>query len=131
MSKEMKPDFGAEATCPDGAIPDSIFIEFVRKHKLAMESLTERQLAEAIRQAIAAGDFERQVCVCGGQTVAYIPWREVDRLRSAYHELIFAVVSKHEGETRHETALRHIREAEGKTQGNTPPDEAASAGLSK
>jgi len=29
-----------------------------------------------------------------------------------YHELLMAVVRKHPGETRHETALRYIREAE-------------------
>ena len=30
----------------------------------------------------------------------------------AYHELIYAVSEKYPGETRHETALRYIREAE-------------------
>ena len=31
---------------------------------------------------------------------------------AAYEELLFAVAQKHEGETRHETALRYIRERE-------------------
>ena len=40
----------------------------------------------------------------------------------AYHELIFAVGNKHKGETRHETALRYIREAE---TGSTEPAQEA------
>lgn len=87
--------------------------DFVRKHRLAVESLTEKQLAEAIRQALASGDFMRAVVVADGrQSVNYIPWREAERLRLLYNELIYAVASKHEGETRHETALRYIRERE-------------------
>lgn len=35
-----------------------------------------------------------------------------DRTNIDYRELLMAVESKHEGETRHETALRYIREAE-------------------
>lgn len=90
----------------------ALFGELVRKHQLAVETLTEHQLAEAIRQAIASGDFIRNVVVDGRQSVTYIPWLEVDRLRSIYNELLYAVASKHEGETRHETALRYIRERE-------------------
>jgi predicted nuclease with TOPRIM domain len=37
---------------------------------------------------------------------------EVERLRERYNELIYAVVHKYEGETRHETALRYIQNAE-------------------
>ena len=33
-------------------------------------------------------------------------------LEAKYNELIYAVGNKHEGESRHETALRYIREAE-------------------
>lgn len=87
--------------------------EFVRQHQLACDSLTEAQLAEAFRQALMAGDFMRQVVAgSNSQAVLYVPWNEVDRLRSLYEELICAVASKHEGETRHETALRYIRERE-------------------
>lgn len=85
----------------------------VRKHHLAVDALTEQQLAEAIRQAIASGDFMRNVCVDGSaQAVTYIPWREVDKWRTLYYQLLYAVESKHDGETRHETALRYIRERE-------------------
>jgi len=33
-------------------------------------------------------------------------------IKSLYYELLFAVESKFNGESRHETALRYIREAE-------------------
>lgn len=95
-----------------------LFGEFVRRHNLAVESLTEQQLAEVIRQAIASGDIMRHVMHDGSaQAITYIPCREVSRLRDQYHELLYAVASKHDGETRHETALRYIREREERTEG--------------
>lgn len=95
----------------------ALFGELVRKHQLAVETLTEQQLAEAIRQAIASGDFMRNVTNDGRQAVIYIPWREVESLRTRYHELLYAVASKHEGETRHETARRYIQERENRIEG--------------
>ena len=38
---------------------------------------------------------------------------EASEFSRRYEELIFAVAIKHPGETRHETALRYIRQAEG------------------
>ncbi len=38
--------------------------------------------------------------------------RECDRLDKLYHELLYAVATKHPGETRHQTALRYIRQTE-------------------
>ena len=35
-----------------------------------------------------------------------------NRINEDYHELIMSVSEKHEGETRHQTALRYINEAE-------------------
>jgi len=96
--------------------PNNLFNDFVRKHQLAVENLTEQQLAEAIRQAIAAGDFQRNVLQDGSaQSVVYIPYRESERFRGLYNELLFAVARIYEGETRHETALRYIRERESTT----------------
>lgn len=90
-----------------------IFEELVRKHSLAVESLTEKQLAEAIRQAIASGDFMRNVLHDGSaQQVIYLPWLKHDQLMTCYNELLYAVQTVHKGETRHETALRYIRERE-------------------
>ncbi len=37
---------------------------------------------------------------------------ECERLRAAYNELLFAVGNKYPGETRHQTALRYIQQAE-------------------
>lgn len=39
------------------------------------------------------------------------------RTLTLYNELIYAVGMKHKDETRHETALRYIRERENSTQG--------------
>jgi len=40
-----------------------------------------------------------------------------DGLSFLYHQLLYAVCSKHPGETRHETALRYIHERESKREG--------------
>lgn len=37
---------------------------------------------------------------------------ENEEIRNKYYELMFAVGNKYKGETRHETALRYIRQAE-------------------
>lgn len=47
--------------------------------------------------------WEKQLKVSKGDTA---------RLRRLYNDLIMEVVVKHSGESRHETALRHIRQAE-------------------
>ncbi len=96
---------------PDQPTSSDLFEELVRKHNLAIEALTEQQLADVIRQAIASGDLMRYVSHDGAaQAVTYIPRREIGRLRALYYELIHAVATKHDGETRHETALRYIQE---------------------
>lgn len=90
-----------------------IILEFVKAHHLSTEALTERQLAEVIRQALMSGDFLRNVRSDGcAQLVLYLPWQGMEALQHRYNELINAVASKHEGESRHETALRYIRERE-------------------
>lgn len=96
--------------------------KLVREHHLAIESLTEQQLAEAIRQAISSGDFVKYLAGDGRQQVVYIPGRGMDELKAKYSELIYAVEKAYPGETRHETALRYILEAE--KQDNEPAQEA-------
>jgi len=92
---------------------DKSILRMIRNHGIAVEQLTERQMADAIKQAIKAGDFIRHVRVDNqAQSVTYIPGIGMDELRSKYYELIHAVVVKCEGETRHETALRYILERE-------------------
>lgn len=44
--------------------------------------------------------------------------READAIRKSYNELLYAVETKHDGETRHETALRYIKETESR---DNPP----------
>lgn len=48
-----------------------VITDFVKKHRLAVEALTETQLAEAIRQAIACGDFVRHIVVDGRRMLAH------------------------------------------------------------
>jgi hypothetical protein len=43
---------------------------------------------------------------------AQVDTDELTRLRGLYEELLFAVGNKHPGETRHQTALRYIQQAE-------------------
>jgi len=98
-----------------------LFRDFVRRHFLETERLTEVQLAQAIQQALAAGDFVRFVARDPErQTITYIPYRERETVRSKYNELVMAVVRKFDNETRHETALRYIREAEERANSGEP-----------
>lgn len=62
--------------------------ELARKYNLAVEGLTERQLASAILQACACGDFQRLVQTPGGaQSVVYIPFAREQELLSRIREL--------------------------------------------
>ena len=124
---DTTPQKPSENGQPGSLRSGDLFGEFVRRHNLAVEALTEKQLAEVIRQAIASGDIVRNVMSDGSaQAITYIPYREVSRLRDQYHELLYAVATKHDGETRHETALMYICEREERTEGpcssspNTP-----------
>jgi BMFP domain-containing protein YqiC len=56
--------------------------KLVRKYVLEVERLTEAQLADVIAQAIEAGDFIRHIRFDGAQSVVYIPYAEVERLKS-------------------------------------------------
>lgn len=95
---------------------ESTLRNLLKEQNGAVETLTTNQFCEAVLQAISAGDFRRLVTTDGAQSVNYIPFRELESLRAKYYELIYAVATKHDGETRHETALRYIKERENKTQ---------------
>jgi hypothetical protein len=43
--------------------------------------------------------------------------KRLEAAETNYNELLFAVENKHEGESRHETALRYIRETESRCSG--------------
>lgn len=114
MASEVRRLFGMK-NCREQLIDpmDGALRDLVRKHSIAVESLTEQQLADVIKQAITSGDFMRNVMHDGSsQAITYVPNREASSLRDKYNELIYAVATKHDGETRHETALRYINECE-------------------
>lgn len=54
-------------------------------------------------------------------------WKKVENLYDLYYELLYAVEKKTRGETRHQTALRYIQEAEQGSQDNStkPTKESA------
>lgn len=53
-----------------------------------IENLTVKQTADALAQAIAAGDFQRNVVVgTGAQQVIYIPFNRVQELEAQLSEL--------------------------------------------
>ena len=48
----------------------------------------------------------------GYEKKKYVRADKAENLEARYNELLLAVSNKHPGETRHETALRYIRECE-------------------
>jgi hypothetical protein len=62
--------------------------KLVQQHSIACEELTERQMADAIKQAIMAGDFQKVVRARdGGQQVLYMPYHGLEGLRSENQRL--------------------------------------------
>lgn len=66
----------------------------VKEYQIQLEQLTEKQLVEAICQAIAAGDFQRHIARVSSdpamsirQQVVYIPFYELDRALAKIEEL--------------------------------------------
>jgi len=92
-------------------------MRLVQQHNLYCEELTGYQIASALGKALKAGDFQRQICPGRGQQVLYIPGLELRRVQTQYNELLLAVGSRYEDETRHETALRYIRSVENRDSG--------------
>lgn len=93
--------------------------QLVTKMSLEEEKLTESQFVEAIKQAILAGDFVKFVTPSGGSTVVYIPYNECERLRGMLNQILDAVKTCYDGESRFETALRYVVERESRDS-NTP-----------
>ena len=72
----------------DQAQYDAAVRELVTRHNLFVKELTERQLVEAIRQAISSGDFVRFVRECDlAQQVVYIPFAREAELEARIREL--------------------------------------------
>jgi len=70
---------------PDARMRGTI-AAMIRARNIAVETLTGEQLAEALLQAIACGDFLRLVQGHGAQAVSYMPYRELQRLREQRDE---------------------------------------------
>jgi len=83
----------------------------IDQHALKCEALTQEQFTHALVQALP--DFERLVEPDGGQQVVYMPGREAAYWKRLYDELLSAVRLTAAGESRHDAALRYIREAQG------------------
>ena len=64
-----------------------VISEMTKKYVIAVEELTEHQLAEAILQAIACGDFQKHIDRSGMQGVTYLPYRRVQELEAKIKEL--------------------------------------------
>jgi hypothetical protein len=80
----MKPP---ETHQQDSGLPlstSALFADLVRRHNLAVNDLTETQLAEAIRQALP--DFRRYVHA-NKQSVVYLPGQEAERWKAKCAEL--------------------------------------------
>ena len=61
--------------------------EAVRKYKIAIDGLTERQVVKAFNMAIACGDFTRLITQDGRQSVVYIPFAREQELISKIKHL--------------------------------------------
>ena len=77
-----QPETPTEADDLVGVASTDLFAGLVRRYNLAVNDLTETQIAEALRQAMP--DFRRLVNV-SGQQVIYIPYQEADRWKTLYH----------------------------------------------
>jgi hypothetical protein len=65
-------------------------------------------------------DTWRRVAIQRGDELETLRTR-IETLEKDYHELIYAVATKCEGETRHQTALRYIIEREAHGMGDGQP----------
>lgn len=63
---------------------NDMMLSIIQKYNLAVDTLTETQFADAIRQAIP--DFTRHI-YANKQSVVYIPGQEANRWRERFREL--------------------------------------------
>ena len=61
--------------------------ELLKQHMITAEQLTQTQLAAAIKQAIACGDFIRLIVADASQSVIYLPYANQQRLEAEIEEL--------------------------------------------
>ena len=87
------------------------------------DNITLRRAAEYARVALDRLLYCEKSCNCFGRDAitaleAALAEPEPDAIAAKYNELLMAVAQKHPDETRHETALRYITQAE--NQSNAP-----------
>jgi len=116
MSDTPTPQEAAESGLPDTPCSRSYFetLDTGRKRRVFLDDTPESvRIIENIDIAMRADTRE--------QSLAHLEEarREIEnmesekaRLSALYHELLLSVESAHEGESRHQTALRYIRERE-------------------
>lgn len=61
--------------------------EAIRKHLIAIDALTEKQVCDALKQAIACGDFTMYITPNGSQQVIYEPFKREQWYRARIYEL--------------------------------------------
>jgi hypothetical protein len=67
---------------------DLVVGALMEQNRLAAEGLTQTQLGEAIKQAIACGEFTKYIVVdSGAQTVVYIPFSREQQLEGRIKRL--------------------------------------------
>jgi hypothetical protein len=76
-----------------------------------MVIILDRYLTNKYIESKGNKEYRTPICI-NGKFFYIIPEKEYLERDLKYHELLGAVENKFEGETRHETALRYIRERE-------------------
>lgn len=67
---------------------ESASLELIRKNQIACSELTEKQIASALTQALACGDFIKQIRVDNNaQAIIYIPFEREQALEGRIAEL--------------------------------------------
>ncbi len=89
--------------------------------KTSAGAATERvmKIVDGLRGPMIVSDYNKIYSTVLNETTAL-----EDTNNAPYMELIYAVARKFDGETRHETALRYIREAEARATSGGPVQEA-------
>ena len=108
MAHYQKPTPDAHKILTD--LAELIAASYKQRITLTMESNSgqETQTVVIDRLAITSIQALGSIRVAEAQADA----NELTRLRGLYEELMFAVSKKYPGETRHQTALRYIQQAE-------------------
>lgn len=86
---------------------DDMVSKLIADYTITRDQFTEQQVGELVKQLLLSGDIFKLISPSGGKMM-YHPYE----IRQKYNELLHAVSFKHEGESRHDTALRYILSCE-------------------